>query len=73
MSRYINGPADRMVADLDLVRSLVRSWGDYDEGSAEQALAITRSQQVIDNLFLSASEVISPPCQESSRAQTTNR
>lgn len=50
-------PTGHLIADLDLVRSLVRSWGDIDEGSAEQARAILNSGQALQSLLNSAHEV----------------
>lgn len=49
-----NDERDNLVADLDLVRALVRSWGNFDEGSAEQARAITNSREVLDRLIVRA-------------------
>lgn len=51
-------PTGRMISDLDLLRSLVRSWGDIDDGSTEQARAILNSGQALQSLLNSAHEVV---------------
>jgi hypothetical protein len=48
------GLADSFVADLDLLRSLVRSWGNLDEGSPEQGRAIANSEQFLQRLLAEA-------------------
>jgi hypothetical protein len=48
------GVADSFQADVDLLRSLVRSWGGLDEGSAEQARAIANSEQFLLRLLAEA-------------------
>lgn len=58
MSKTIDTPSDRLTADLDLVRSLVRSWGAIDEGSVAQARAVLNGSQAIANLRQSAADVI---------------
>jgi hypothetical protein len=50
---------ERLQDDLDLVRSLVRSWGDLVEGSVEQATAIRNSTQTVLGLLRSADVVAS--------------
>jgi hypothetical protein len=58
MARDITTPSDRLVAALDDVRALVRSWGDIDEGSTAQARAVLNSGQVLQSLLTAAHDVV---------------
>lgn len=64
MSRELSSPGVELSASLDLVRSLVHSWGDLDEGSREQARAILNSGQVLQSLLTSAHTLLGHICEE---------
>lgn len=64
MSRDVETRTDRMTASLDLVRSLVYSWGSYHEGTTEQARAILNSGEALQALLTSAHDLLGHACAE---------